>query len=87
MPRIANRTQIWLLNIIATVSRYVVERALPESVPFLMNRDAILDSFNHAKKHMTDAVPFLDRFEGLSLSIHEALRRYPDKNLVLEFGV
>jgi hypothetical protein len=52
-----------------------------------MNRDAILDSFNHAKKHMTDAVPFLDRFEGLSLSIHEALRRYPDKNLVLEFGV
>jgi Methyltransferase domain len=87
MARIANRATIWLLNVIAATSRYVVERTLPESVPSLMNRAAILDSFGHAKKHMAHAFPFLDRFEGLSLSIREALRRYPDRDLVLEFGV
>jgi hypothetical protein len=30
---------------------------------------------------------FLDRFDGLGLSIKEAKRRFPSRKLVLEFGV
>src|SRR5260370_32022890 len=53
----------------------------------LMRHDAIVDSFNHAKENMKGAYSFLDRFDGLALSIKEAKRRFPSRKLVLEFGV
>ena len=53
----------------------------------LMRHDAVVDSFNYAKENMGGAYSFLDRFEGLALSIKEAKRRYPSRKLVLEFGV
>jgi hypothetical protein len=53
----------------------------------LMRRDAVLDSFNYAKENMQDAYSFLDRFDGLRLSIEAAKRRFPSRKLVLEFGV
>jgi hypothetical protein len=34
-----------------------------------------------------EAFCFLDRYEGLSLSIYEAMRRFPSRRLILEFGV
>jgi hypothetical protein len=87
MARIGTRAEVWFSNIVASFARYVVERTLPESVPMLMRRDAVMDSFNYAKENMQSAYSFLDRFDGLGLSIQEALRRFPDRKLVLEFGV
>lgn len=87
MARIGTRAEVWFSNIIASFARYVVERTLPESVPMLMRRDAVMDSFNHAKENMQGAYSFLDRFDGLSLSIKEAKRRFASRKLVLEFGV
>lgn len=87
MARIATRAQAWFLNLVASASRYVIERTIPESVPLLMHRDAVLDSFAFAKENMTEAFYFLDRFEGLTLLIKEALKRFPSRNTILEFGV
>jgi hypothetical protein len=87
MARIGTRAEVWFCNVIASFARYVVERTLPESVPMLMRRDAVIDSFNYAKENMQDAYSFLDRFDGLSLSIKEARRRFPSRNLVVECGV
>jgi Macrocin-O-methyltransferase (TylF) len=87
MARIGTRAEVWFSNVVAAFARYVAERVLPESVPMLMRRDAIMDSFNYAKENMKDAYSFLDRFEGLSLSIVEARRRFPSRKHVLEFGV
>ena len=87
MTRIGTRAEVWFSNIVASFARYVAERTLPESVPMLMRRDAVLDSFNYAKENMKEAYSFLDRFEGLSLSIEEARRRFPARKLVMEFGV
>jgi hypothetical protein len=87
MARIGTRAEVWFCNVIASFARYVIERTLPESVPMLIRRDAVIDSFNYAKENMQDAYSFLDRFDGLSLSIKEAKRRFPSRNLVLEFGV
>ena len=87
MTRIGTRAEVWFCNIVASFARYVVERALPESVPMLMRRDAVLDAFDYAKANMQDAYSFLDRFEGLSLSIDDARRRFPSRTRVLEFGV
>ena len=87
MTRIGTRAEVWFSNVVASFARYVAERALPESVPMLMRREAVVDSFNYAKENMTAAYSFLDRFEGLSLSIREAKRRFPDRNFVMEFGV
>jgi hypothetical protein len=87
MARIGTRAEVWFSNIVASFARYVAERTLPESVPMLMRRDAVMDSFNYAKENMQAAYSFLDRFDGLGLSIQEALRRFPDRKLVLEFGV
>jgi len=53
----------------------------------LMSREAVMDSFNYAKEHMEGAYAFLDRFDGLGLSIQEAARRFPDRTFVMEFGV
>ena len=53
----------------------------------LMRRDAVVNSFNYAKENMKGAYAFLDRFDGLGLSIVEARRRFPSRKLVLEFGV
>jgi hypothetical protein len=53
----------------------------------LMRHDAIVDSFNYAKENMKGAYSFLDRFEGLALSIKAARARFPSRKLVLEFGV
>ena len=39
------------------------------------------------QRKIWEAYSFLDRFEGLALSIKEAKRRYPSRKLVLEFGV
>ena len=86
MTRIGTRAEVWFSNVVASFARYVAERALPESVPMLMRREAVVDSFNYAKENMTAAYSFLDRFEGLSLSIREAKRRFPDRNFVMEFG-
>jgi hypothetical protein len=72
---------------VASFARYVAERTLPESVPMLMRREAVVDSFNYVKENMNEAYSFLDRFEGLSLSIDDAKRRFPARKLVLEFGV
>ena len=87
MARIGTRAEVWFCNVIASFARYVVERTLSESVPMLMRRDAVMDSLNYAKENMQDAYSFLDRFDGLSLSIKEARRRFPSRKLVLEFGV
>src|ERR1700759_244538 len=87
MTRIGTRAEVWFCNLVASFARYVAERTLPESVPMLMRRDAVMDSFNYAKENMKGAYSFLDRFYGLSLSIKEARRRFPDRNCVLEFGV
>src|SRR5476651_455127 len=87
MARIGTRAEVWFSNIFSGFARYVAERVLPESVPMLMRRDAVMDSFNYAKENMKDAYWFLDRFEGLGLSIEEARRRFPARKLVLEFGV
>ena len=87
MARIGTRAEVWFSNIVASFARYVVERTLPESVPMLMRRDAVMDSFNYAKENMQGAYSFLDRFDGLRLSIQEAMRRFPARKLVLEFGV
>jgi hypothetical protein len=87
MARIGTRAEVWFSNVVASFARYVAERTLPESVPMLMRKDAVLDSFNYAKENMKDAYSFLDRFEGLSLSIEEAKRRFPSRKLVMEFGV
>jgi hypothetical protein len=87
MARIGTRAEVWFSNVVASFARYVAERTLPESVPMLMRRDAVLDSFNYAKENMQDAYSFLDRFDGLSLSIEEARRRFPSRKVVLEFGV
>src|SRR6201992_1568891 len=87
MTRIGTRAEVWFCNVVASFARYVAERTLPESVPMLMRRDAIIDSFNYAKENMQDAYSFLDRFEGLSLSIEDARRRFRSRTRVLEFGV
>ena len=87
MIRIGSRAEVWFCNMVASFARYVVERTLPESVPMLMRREAVMDSFNYAKENMEGAYSFLDRFDGLALSIEEARRRFPSRNLVLEFGV
>ncbi len=87
MARIGTRAEVWFSNVVASFARYVVERTLPESVPMLMRRDAVTDSFYYAKENMQDAYSFLDRFDGLRLSIEEAKRRFPARKLVLEFGV
>src|SRR5580698_6638305 len=87
MTRIGTRAEVWFCNIVASFARYVAERSLPESVPMLMRRDAVLDAFDYAKTNMQDAYSFLDRFEGLSLSIDDARRRFPSRTRVLEFGV
>jgi hypothetical protein len=87
MTRIGTRTEVWFCNVVASFARYVTERTLSESVPMLMRRDAVIDSFNYAKENMQDAYSFLDRFEGLSLSIEDAKRRFPSRTRVLEFGV
>jgi hypothetical protein len=87
MARIGTRAEVWFSNVIASFARYVAERMLPESVPMLMRRDAVVDSFNYAKENMQGAYSFLDRFDGLGLSIKEAKRRFPSRKLVLEFGV
>jgi Macrocin-O-methyltransferase (TylF) len=84
---IATRAEAWFSNVVAAFARYVVERSLSESVPLLMRRDAVVDSFEYAKENMKDAFSFLDRFEGLTLSIKEAKRRFPSRKLVVEFGV
>jgi hypothetical protein len=72
---------------VASFARYVAERTLPESVPMLMRRDAVMDSFSYAKENMKGAYSFLDRFDGLTLSIQQASRRFPSRKNVLEFGV
>lgn len=87
MVRIGTRTEVWLSNVIASFVRYVAERSIPESVPMLMRHDAVVDSFAFAKENMKAAFPFLDRFEGLTLSIEEAKRRFPSRKLVIEYGV
>jgi hypothetical protein len=87
MIRIGTRAEVWFSNVVASFARYVVERTLPESVPMLMRRDAVMDSFGYAKENMKDAYSFLDRFEGVALSIGEAKRRFHSRKLVLEFGV
>jgi hypothetical protein len=87
MIRIGTRAEVWFFNAIASFARYVAERTLSESVPMLMRRDAVTDSFNYAKENMKGAYSFLDRFEGLTASIKEARRRFPSRKLVLEFGV
>jgi hypothetical protein len=87
MARIGTRAEVWFSNIVASFARYVVERTLPESVPMLMRRDAVMDSFGYAKENMQGAYAFLDRFDGLSLSIKEARARFPSRKRVLEFGV
>src|SRR6267154_5563230 len=87
MTRIGTRAEVWFSNVIASFARYVAERTLSESVPMLMRKDAVLDSFDYAKENMKEAYSFLDRFEDLSLSIEEAKRRFPSRKLVLEFGV
>jgi Macrocin-O-methyltransferase (TylF) len=87
MTRIGTRTEVWFSNVIASFARYVAERTLSESVPLLMRRDAVMDSFNYAKENMKGAYSFLDRFDGLGLSIKEAKKRFPSRKLVLEFGV
>jgi hypothetical protein len=85
--RIGTRAEVWFSNVAASFARYVVERAMPESVPMLMRHDAVRDSFDYAKENMKGAYSFLDRFEGLALSIKEAKRRFSSRKLVLEFGV
>jgi hypothetical protein len=87
MARIGTRAEVWFSNVIASFARYVAERTLSESVPMLMRHEAVVDSFNYAKENMKGAYSFLDRFDGLGLSIKEAKRRFPSRNLVLEFGV
>src|SRR3974390_3153109 len=87
MTRIGTRAEVWFSNVVAAFARYVAERTLPESVPMLMRRDAVMDSFNYAKENMKGAYSFLDRFDGLALSIEEAKRRFASRKLVLEFGV
>src|SRR5260370_3491355 len=87
MTRIGTRAEVWFSNAIASFARYVAERTLSESVPMLMRHDAIVDSFTYAKENMKGAYSFLDRFDGLALSIKEAGRRFPSRKLVLEFGV
>jgi hypothetical protein len=87
MTRIGTRAEVWFSNVVASFARYVAERTLPESVPMLMRRDAVMDSFNYAKENMKGAYSFLDRFDGLALSIEEAKQRFPSRNRVLEFGV
>jgi hypothetical protein len=87
MTRIGTRAEVWFSNLVASFARYVAERTLSESVPMLMRHDAVIDSFNYAKENMKGAYSFLDRFEGLSLSIKEARRRFPSRKRVLEFGV
>jgi hypothetical protein len=87
MARIGTRAEVWFSNVIASFARYVAERTLSESVPMLMRRDAVVDSFNYAKENMKGAYSFLDRFDGLGLSIKEAKARFPSRRLVLEFGV
>jgi Methyltransferase domain len=87
MIRIGTRTEAWFSNVVASFARYVAERTFSESVPMLMRREAVVDSFNYAKENMNGAYSFLDRFEGLTLSIKEARKRFPFRKLVLEFGV
>jgi hypothetical protein len=87
MTRIGTRAEVWFSNVVASFARYVAERTIPESVPMLMRRDAVLDSYQHAKDVMAGAYSFLDRFEGLTLSIQDARRRFPSRRLILEFGV
>jgi Macrocin-O-methyltransferase (TylF) len=87
MVRIGTRAEVWFSNRVAAFARYVAERTLPESVPMLMRHDAVVDSFQYAKENMKGAYSFLDRFEGLALSIRESARRFPSRGLVLEFGV
>jgi len=84
---IGTRAEVWFSNVVAAFARYVADRALPQSVPSLMRHDAVVDSFEYAKENMKGAIPFLDRFEGLTLSIKEAKRRFPLRRLVMEFGV
>lgn len=87
MSKIGSRGEVWFANIVASFLRYVTERVLAESVPMLMRRQAVIDSFEYATEYMRDAYAFLDRFEGLTLSIQEARRRFPDRTEILEFGV
>jgi hypothetical protein len=85
--RIGTRGEVWLLNFVARAGSYVAERMLPLSVPTLMHQDAIQESFAHARERMKGAYSFLDRYEGLSLSIEIAKQRFPSRKRILEFGV
>jgi Macrocin-O-methyltransferase (TylF) len=87
MTRIGTRAEVWFSNLVASFARYVAERTLPQSVPMLMRHEAVVDSFNYAKENMKEAYSFLDRFEGLHLSIQEAKRRFATRTFVMEFGV
>jgi hypothetical protein len=85
--RVGSRVEVWFCNTVAAFLRYVAERVLPISVPMLMRDAAVTDSFAFAKDHLTEAWPFLDRFQGLTGLIGEARRRFPDRRCILEFGV
>ncbi len=87
MTRIGTRAEVWFSNVVASFARYIAERALPQSVPMLMRQEAVVNSFNFAKDNMKEAYSFLDRFEGLGLSIQEAKRRFATRTFVMEFGV
>src|SRR5271170_5796426 len=87
MKRIGTRAEVWFSNVVASFARYIAERTLSESVPMLMRHDAVMDTFNYAKENMNGAYSFLDRFDGLTLSIQDARKRFPPRKLVLEFGV
>jgi len=87
MARIGTRAEVWFSNVVASFARYVAERTLYNSAPMLTRHHPVVDSFNYAKENMKGAYSFLDRFDGLGLSIKEAKRRFPSRKLVLEFGV
>ena len=87
MARIGTRAEVWFSNVVASFARYVAERTLPESVPMLMRRDAVVDSFNYAKENMKGAYSFLDRFEGLWSFDQGGEAKVSFRKLVLEFGV
>ena len=55
MTRIGTRAEVWFSNVVASFARYVAERTLPESVPMLMRRDAVMDAYDYAKENMGGA--------------------------------
>jgi hypothetical protein len=84
--RVGSRAEVWFANAVAAFARYVAERVLPVSVPMLMREAAITESFEFARKHLAEAWPFLDRFEGLATATSEARRQIPEPRQILEFG-